>query len=397
MRVFTKILIVSLLAVAVLTAGCTDPAASSQNEENNIIVCDFEAWAPDFQLIRVMDGFGTITQNTDEKYVKEGEASAKLQPLGNYGAAQNPFFYIPFRSSVFDINLADFTNVSVLYADMYNAEEENIPFRLGFVTEVTSYASVKRTQSVEYLLKPGWNRIEYDVDINFINLYYNITSLEGVFFEFDNRNSRYIEDAPVIYLDEIKLLPRTKPAEERVLPLRLEENEIMDFENIYHQLFIEAYGQRERKPSVLVVSSADVGIPASSGQYMAQVICEAGWETNGAYHGIEIKKEVMQACGLSEIPESEYNSTYLCFDYYNSEDFEFMVTAQIYDENGDNWQPIANLTSHRNWVTARIPLSTIYPDTLRAPGPLQVVFGEFLPAFAPSVEVYFDNFRIEKA
>ena len=90
-----------LLGTALTVSGCEKKNNQEQNEQqekqtpkNAIDFIDFEEFEPDFQLVRLEHHFGKVSVNEDKKYVKGGEKSAKLQPLGTYSNQnEKPFVY----------------------------------------------------------------------------------------------------------------------------------------------------------------------------------------------------------------------------------------------------------------------------------------------------------------
>ena len=80
------------LATLLGVFGCFGFVSCEKEEEpvgdtlvGKVCLNDFETYKPDFQLIRVLNGFGSIDVNKDPKFVKSGEGSAKVRPLGSYG------------------------------------------------------------------------------------------------------------------------------------------------------------------------------------------------------------------------------------------------------------------------------------------------------------------------
>jgi len=74
-----------LLALFIMTMSasliaCKDktPADPDAALKQDVTLCDFEEWAPDFQTIKFMNGFGRVSKNEDKTYVKSGNFSARL-------------------------------------------------------------------------------------------------------------------------------------------------------------------------------------------------------------------------------------------------------------------------------------------------------------------------------
>ena len=80
---------VKLIALALAAAMLFSlPACKKKTEDpdaalkEDVLLNDFEAWAPDLQLARFMNGFGKISLNKNAEYVTSGSGSARLDPLG---------------------------------------------------------------------------------------------------------------------------------------------------------------------------------------------------------------------------------------------------------------------------------------------------------------------------
>ena len=83
MKKLINILLALILGLSTIAfGGCKTATQSGKKNDSEIILADFEQWAPDFQLISLHNKFGKITRNEDAKYVKSGKYSAKLHPVG---------------------------------------------------------------------------------------------------------------------------------------------------------------------------------------------------------------------------------------------------------------------------------------------------------------------------
>ena len=79
-----KRIISSVLATLLGVFGCFGMASCETTQEDDVLVgkvClnDFETYKPDFQLIRVLNGFGAIDVNKDMKFVKSGTKNIILR------------------------------------------------------------------------------------------------------------------------------------------------------------------------------------------------------------------------------------------------------------------------------------------------------------------------------
>lgn len=202
-----------LAAVGCMNEDSSQSSDTPKNETNNNVICDFEEWDQDFSLLKVFNTFGKITKNEDATYVKSGMSSAKIQPMGQYGGA-DPIFLVPLSSALYNYNYGDITKYASFGADFYNSEEFDVNLRVGlaFKNDVSM-----RTEPKSYVLKPGWNRVEFST-LQYPYIFtkptitsedYDITLCSGVFFEFDNACTKDydIDAVPIIYMDDFSCTP----------------------------------------------------------------------------------------------------------------------------------------------------------------------------------------------
>ena len=120
-------------------AGCKDNKTEGNEVEDNnpakiVTLANFEQFDPDFQLLRLRKGFGAVNVNQDKDYVKSGESSAKLQPLGRYKDKAKPFLYFELESELYDYSYADLDYLYSISMWLYNDSEEQKEAEIGIVT-----------------------------------------------------------------------------------------------------------------------------------------------------------------------------------------------------------------------------------------------------------------------
>ena len=210
-----RLLIISLLFVVlsvscVFFAGCfggNDSTEESENSADRVVLADFEEWAPDFQLLRLKENFGSIEVNADAKYVKSGAQSAKLIVMGNEKTG-NPYFFVQTQSNLFGYDYSDFSKIKHISAWVYNSTNATATLYMGLVTKVLDIANVSASKPVAMTLNPGWNEVIYVPDMNTIISgvgVKNYHGIEGIYFMFDNPKAALKKDAPVYYLDDVAL------------------------------------------------------------------------------------------------------------------------------------------------------------------------------------------------
>ena len=206
------------------------------------VISDFEEYEPDLSLIKIFNTFGKITWNENEAFAKSGVGSAKIQAMGQFGGA-SPAFYIPLTSALYEYNYANVTKYASYGADFYNAEDTDVNLRMGLVF---SKDFTMRTEAKSYVLKSGWNRVDFSTlqypylftKPTITSLDYDITECTGVYFEFDNvcTENYDINDAPVLYMDNFSC----KPLSANQLSITFEETGKL-FYNANEEIEIPAY------------------------------------------------------------------------------------------------------------------------------------------------------------
>ena len=390
----------SMLALTAMSvfAGCKNGDDSSdsqpQAEPTKIVLSDFETFEPDFQLMRLMNGFGAVEVNTDKTYVKSGETSAKILPLGRYSDKSQPYFYVPLQSERFAYDYTDFTYYENISMWMYNASAENKIIKVGLITDIGDVNVAERAEGKIVSLKAGWNKIVYKPDLNLLNIMYDVTDIKGLYLEFEHTHSRELSDAPVYYLDDIVI---SSLGEQQSISTNLEfdEGEIINFEKEYQRYGV-AYDVSKSSciPELKVVSAKEEGVSASSGEYMLKVVTKPGESDRATWPRIVIPEKIIRSCGYMNIPEDQWGNYKISFDVYAvTAEKEFY--PEFYGQGGANIDNSYNVKAKvGEWRTFSVKLSDIRkPENLTNPGKFAIAWGEYVGA--GETTFYFDNFRYE--
>ncbi len=208
----SKILWLSLLLASLtgsmLAVGCDKNTDNSNpgGSDNQVVLADFEEWAPDFQLLRLREEFGAIDVNTDTAFVKSGNQSAKLYVMGSEGNTLDPYFYIPTISDYFNFDYSNFNSVESISAWVYNPSQEEVKVGVGFVTGITDLYKVDLARQEYFTLQNGWNEIVYRPDMSYIISsvgFDNYDGILGLYFQFEKTGADSKEDASVYYMDDV--------------------------------------------------------------------------------------------------------------------------------------------------------------------------------------------------
>ena len=405
--------------------GCEETETDTTSEEilwndstdERVFLADFEDYNNDLNIMRISRSFGKITRNTDEKYAHSGTGSAKIQPLGGTVLYSNPMTYFTLQSQRYGFDYGDFTKVDYISMWIYNAAEEEQLVKVGLVTDILSFESIKYTTGDSFKLPAGeWTEVNYYVDFNTMNIAgdiseYATTMIKGVYLEFNNAGSMEVEDAPVLYLDDVSIGYRDE-AFVFADPIVLDENEICDFEKLYQKYVftgdVSGADTAAAMPDLSVVKASDYGIAATSGSYALRTLMHPT-SADGRYPRIVLPEKVMQKTALKDIPAEEYADYSFCFDIYNNSDRPMTLSLIFYSKGRQHRSTYPLVCPAGEWVTFKKTLQEIgsgvtqsspetYVDGLRVsdPGVFEISWKEY-GVEEGDKEFFFDNFRLVKA
>lgn len=303
-------------------------AKDEGNNETTVVLCDFEQYSPDFELLRFMNRFGAIEVNEDAEFVKSGSASAKVMPLGSYYNKGRPQFYIPFYSLNYNYNYKNLRMLESIEASVYNAQDKEETIYLGLVFSVDGSEAI---QTSEEKLQPGWNKVTIEPTISTLNLAYDVTDCFGVYFAFDNvgfENSEWLKDSPVYYFDDVvlNLAAEELPLDEDIIVL--EEDEYCDFERIYQE---SVFMYDPLRSTSRVVGAKD-GVTPSSGNKMLEVAMVPG----SSWTQFKFVRKIQAEIDMTKYREN-YTEWAFMFDVYNAGDTPFSISLELYWGEGNAW------------------------------------------------------------
>lgn len=391
----------SFMLVLLLTLGIVSSLGScnKKNEEpaptkGEITIADFEEWAPDFQLIRVNANFGKVSRNEDKAFVKNGSYSAKIQPLGGYSTKSEPVMTVPLVSSLFEYDYSDFRWYKSVKCSIYSTGENMVKIGVIAGDGVNSFGGSKVLEK-KYFLKDGWNELTYEVNPSLIALTQDPRFINGIAFSFANAGSRELDDAPVLYLDDIKLEKRAQMAE--VLDLiDLKPYEIIDFEELWQEYVVSWSGNAQIIPDMEIVGSQikdGRAITPTSGKNMLRMNLKAGTAVQGSLNYIIIPASMMQAA-FENLTDAEINNGYICFDVYNNGGAPITLYPWTYNSNRTPLNAYDFIASTDRWVSYKIKISDLKREGQRLQndiGTFEILYWEFI---GEDIELFFDNFRI---
>ncbi|MBQ8685661.1 MAG: hypothetical protein IJ514_05790 [Clostridia bacterium] len=394
-KVLSLLTAVPLMLSAFAFAGCKEETKDEKAKQ--VVLCDFERFEPDFQLMRLMNSFGAVNVNKDAQFVKSGETSAKLQPIGNYSTQTDPYAYIKTQSDRFDYDYTDFTWVKSVSMWVYNAQETKQRLEIGLISVINNFNSVGKTACSTYELESGWNKVVVYPDYDKLSFTMDVTSVQGVYFGFKNAGVRDPEEGPVYYLDDVTLNMAEKQIEIDT-DYELDEGEVANFEYEYQAGMVSYVTPTDRiAPDVFVVDAASEGIGASDGAKVLKVVAKKGT----GWPSVVIPQKIMEASGFSDIPQTEWaNYAFRCDVYMVS---KLQLYTTIYASTGTcEAKQIPNTAKTTGkWMTMSIGFNNVISTNathnariFEKPGKWSVSWGGFDDE--EEKVFYLDNFRFEK-
>ena len=352
-----------------------DDKDNAETGNSEVLWNGFEYFDRDVQLIRLLNEFGKVEQNSNPEYVHSGEKSLKITPLGSRMHNANPYFMIPAISTRFEeLSFGDFTKVDKLSFWFYNAEETPVNVGIGFgkgTLKMDDRRDIIQKTNVEYFsLNNGWNYIEYDVQPALLKMQgLNLQAVMGVMFEFDYVESHDLKDSPEIYLDDITI-KYTDTAKSQVYSTTVKTGTnngnpywvISDFENstdAYAYMYNYAYpAPVSAHPIIKSVFAGDYNVITKDGLRALLIQKKHG----GNYYGwpvIHLATEPIKAA-IDAIGQDIYDNPYnyvLAYDCYNGSNYTGGWSHEFYKGSISTWQSFS--TNAKTWKTYSYNIGTL--------------------------------------
>ena len=401
------LLSLTFIVMSVFCFGCgggeEDPDESNLTPpyQGKQVIYDFEGFERSHLMMRLFGSFGVINYNDNADYVKSGSASAELRPLGPYGGGSAPVIYAPFKSTRFGFDHTDLTWVRMINAQMYNASSEPVNVRFGIVTEEQSVHVISKLNPEAYSLEPGkWTELTIKVDLSIIDILYDHTKVQGVFFEFDNVNfdrEAEIEQAPTLYLDDISLYYGETPLKSQNL-LELDTYEICSFDKLYQQYTVSKFIENPAAdPDVSVVDLANE-IPGQNSNKVLKVVTKATDPYMDTWQKVVFPEGLMKASYLTKIPVKEIDQWQLSFTVYGKDaaSSSLIIVPEIFSDAYNECWNLVNVNPSITGSTLKIPLSRLKEEMVTNPGFFRIAWNEYLPAVGENLTFYLDDIKVEK-
>lgn len=400
-RFLCLVLAVALSAVLFAAAGCNQEEQTPALQP--VVLRSFEEYNPDFMTLKMSRNFGEISVNTDKKYVAKGKQSAKFNIRGGYYHTQTPSVNMPFFSSLAGYNYKELSKYESVGMQVYNDETFDIPMYWNF-TFFDGQASPRNT----VVLKSGWNDVSLKIDCDILNMFYDLKNCNGLTLEFDDysldEEGNYVayEDTPTIYVDEVMLYPSPTEYTAPEVDIVLDPYEICKFEKAYQAYILKPDSDNGFVPETSIVRE-DNGVIPTEGMKMLKATFPKG---SGGYARLSFSAKLSDKINWAQYIDhvNEYCIAYDAFNATNTQ--QSLATYYIWggvkewpDPNlnwGINMEATNTSLPMSQWITYRMPLSTVYEwdeRTLKEEMHMFMMFNDDIPEGG---SVYFDNFRIEK-
>lgn len=387
--------LLSLVCCAAGFAGCggepaPDPDAALKED---VMVNGFEDWTPDLQTALIFNDFGKVSLNTDKTYVTQGERSARLDPLGGaYVSSSAPIVMFSLKSDTYGFDYADLSYADYLSFDIYNAQDEDKTIYAGFAGEVTSVTSISRVGEKEFVLKPGWNTCQLEVEASLLSIMGDLTEVPGIYFRFESAGSANVVDegenkTPRYYLDNMWLIKKPDKSESD-FTMELRENEIADFERIWQEYMFT----NDNPGLVEVVDAEQFGLTAPSGDKLLHVQFDGTSSQN--WLQMEISSELLNRTALFGMSSDVAENAYICFETYNNTD-SMVNLVMVYRTPTSSLISTQNNCAPHTWTSYEYCVADLLAldnGFLTAMGNFQISYKD---DYTGTKEYFFDNFRIE--
>lgn len=418
----TAMLLAGLLTASLASfAGCGDKKEEAAENTDEVLLNDFEEFEKDVQLIRLLNGFGVVNHNKDKTYVKSGDCSIQLRPKGYNYSTVPPYLVLPTYSTRFEYGYGDFTQVESISMWFYNAEEEEIEVGVGLLTGAINngqwYATASRCPAGYFMLKEGWNHIEYDVLPSWLELHssFDIDEVHGIYVECPYSGSFDIEDSPTLYMDEVRLhYTQETRSNEINIDLKHDEEkgvwEIADFESSYENMAFTTprTGSANPKscvPTTKVVDASKHSVITTDGSGVLEITLRAGTGEYGwpfIYCNAEFMQYAFKKVG-KDLVDNPQNYE-IKFDLFNAQNFKQGLTLYLKTADGKDAIPYGTSVKAEphSWTTFSYNIGKLNDnspnkDYAANPGTLQWASAQYPNAEDTSDRyILIDNIRIEK-
>ena len=214
-----------------VSAGCKQQELPPEKVKNEApdgyqTLMKFDSWR-EMHLCHYSSNFGAVKINTDDKtYIREGEASVKIEPVGDIERQIMPRITIDTDSEYFLTD--DFTAYEAVEFDVFNTADEtsSVMICLG----IEDAYGVVNTLPVSYdLPAKQWTRVSYDFTSGAFYEAFDLSRVRNVYIAFPDYRTSVEKPSKILYVDN--MIGKLKQRDYEMISVNRGANEIMDFEN----------------------------------------------------------------------------------------------------------------------------------------------------------------------
>ena len=389
---FTLLLLLSFAFSSVACGKQEEMSDPDAQLKEDVLLNGFEQWTPDLQTALIFNDFGKVSLNADAKYVKEGERSVRLDPLGGKYPSNAPIVMFATKSSTYGFDYSDFSYADYISFDLYNAQDEAVTIYAGLVSKIISPSSIARLGEQGFVLSPGWNSCRLEVESSLIALMGNLKEVPGVYFRFESAASDNVVEegenrTPRYYLDNMWLIKKPDKSADS-FELGLGENEIADFERIYQQYMFT----NDNPSEIESVIASEYGLTAPSGEKVLRAVFNGRGSLN--WLNMHIASVFLNKTALFEMDSSVAANAYICFETYNNTDSTVNL-CMVYRTQTSLLLATDNYCAPKTWTSYEYCIGDLLAmdnGFLSAMGDFQISYKD---DYEGAREYFFDNFRIE--
>lgn len=386
-------MIVLLQSVAAVSCGEQQSPSDLILPSGYRSLFNFETYA-EFNGVMQQNYFGKYALNTETRYIKNGKASARLEPCGEgYADPYSRPRLVMYPAKIAEEN-ADFSKAERVVFDIYNMSEESK--NCYFSLDVASSGDVLATESRTYVLPPkAWSKCVYEIEYEKLAYIYDFSALESLTLEFDGLTPD--EPRTTYYLDNV--LVKETDEKRTVTPIELAADEFCDFEKDYQRYLFYVTGYGAYKPYVPEITINTDPRYVSRGEKSLKLHIPHGTENESCYVRIMFCEALVEKANLAGRGE-EYE---IVFDLYNASDSIFHIESDVRSEKKS--YAIAYTPTPNKWVECRLSLAEANKANPSKEGEAsflsqiksyEITYGNFAGSGAEDdKDIYIDNIRLE--
>ena len=235
--------------------------------DNENLILGFESYEQiTGARIAVGNQLGRMEINTDSNYIKQGKASLKVCPQGDYSILGNePYFKLDFLDTTCKTD--DFSKFKQINFDVYNPQNETLHINVGLVlgSDPNSYlTTIKQTLTVH---PNGWTTCAYDLSVMAGCGFYDLANVRYMTISFAEYKQSKDDTPNVLYIDNLMGVPYF--ANEEPAPVDFGFESGLDFETPGHEYLFTGQGKVNDATveRVRYYSVGTVRAPANGGSY----------------------------------------------------------------------------------------------------------------------------------